>query len=254
MPVLYTNNAASTLAAGISSVATSLSVAASAGALFPSPSGGDVFYATLSDTAGNIEIVRVTARSTDTLTIVRAQDGTSARAWLAGDAVELRVTRAMLDDIKADVQAALRAAANTFTNNQAVSVNNASAALSLTQAGSGPAASLSGRLLMSAGALQEARVAIAASTIDLALGNWFTRTISGATTFTITNVPAAGTTAAFVLDLTNGGSATVTWWSGVKWAGGTAPTLTSSGRDVLGFFTHDGGTTWTGLLLGKDVK
>lgn len=254
MPVLYTNNAASTLATGITNVATSLSVAAGAGALFPSPSGGDVFYATLADSAGNIEIVRVTARSTDTLTIVRAQDGTAARAWLAGDAVELRVTRAMLDDIKTDVQAALRAAANTFTNNQAVSVNNATAGLSVTQAGSGPAASLSGRLLMAAGALQEARVAVAASTIDLALGNWFTRTISGATTFGVTNTPAAGTAAAFILDLTNGGSAAVTWWAGVRWASGTAPTLTAAGRDVLGFYTHDGGTNWTGLLLGKDVK
>lgn len=254
MAVLYTNNASSTLAAGINNSATSLSVAAGAGALFPSPSGGDVFYATLADSVGNIEIVRVTARSTDALTVVRGQDGTSARAWSAGDAVELRVTRAMLDDIKADVQAALRAAANTFTNNQAVSVNNATAGLSVTQAGSGPAASISGRLLMSTGALQEARVAVAASNIDLALGNYFTRTISATTTLTVSNVPAAGTAASFILDLTNGGSATVNWWSGMKWAGGTAPALTSSGRDVLGFFTHDAGTTWTGLLLGKDVK
>jgi hypothetical protein len=30
--------------------------------------------------------------------------------------------------------------------------------------------------------------------------------------------------------------------------------LTSAGRDVLGFFTHDGGTTWSGLVLAKDVK
>lgn len=102
--------------------------------------------------------------------------------------------------------------------------------------------------------LREARVAMGASDIDVRAGNYFTRTISGATTLTVSNVPAAGTAASFILDLTNGGSATITWWSGVKWAGGTAPTLTSSGRDVLGFFTHDAGTTWTGLLLGKDVK
>ena len=102
--------------------------------------------------------------------------------------------------------------------------------------------------------LREARVAMGASDIDLRAGNYFTRTISGATTLTVSNVPAAGTAASFILDLTNGGSATITWWSGMKWAGGTAPALTASGRDVLGFFTHDGGTTWTGLLLGKDVK
>jgi Collagen triple helix repeat (20 copies) len=104
------------------------------------------------------------------------------------------------------------------------------------------------------GGLREARVAVAASDISCNAGNYFTKTISTTTTFTVSNVPSTGTAASFILDLTNGGSATVNWWSGMKWAGGTAPTLTASGRDVLGFFTHDGGTTWTGLLLGKDVK
>ena len=103
-------------------------------------------------------------------------------------------------------------------------------------------------------AIQEARVALASANIDVSSGTFFTRTISGATSFTYSNVPAAGLTASFVLDLTNGGSATVTWWAGLKWVAGAAPTLTAAGRDVLGFFTHDGGTTWTGLLLGKDVK
>ena len=102
--------------------------------------------------------------------------------------------------------------------------------------------------------LREVKVAMAANNIDVATGNLFTKTISGATTLTTSNVPASGTLASFILDLTNGGSATITWWSGVKWAGGTAPTLTAAGRDVLGFYTHDGGTTWTGLLLGKDAK
>jgi hypothetical protein len=32
----------------------------------------------------------------------------------------------------------------------------------------------------------------------------------------------------------------------VKWPGGTAPTLTSSGVDMLTFTTYDGGTTWFG--------
>ena len=98
---------------------------------------------------------------------------------------------------------------------------------------------------------KETQSAISASAIDLTLGNYFTKTISGTTTFTISNTASSGTVNSFILDLTNGGSATVNWWSGVKWAGGTAPTLTSSGRDVLGFFTEDGGTTWNGFVLGK---
>ena len=99
--------------------------------------------------------------------------------------------------------------------------------------------------------IKEVQVAISASAIDLATGNYFTKTISTTTTFTVSNTASSGTVNSFILDLTNGGSATVNWWSGVKWAGGTAPTLTASGRDVLGFFTEDGGTTWNGFVLGK---
>lgn len=107
--------------------------------------------------------------------------------------------------------------------------------------------------------LKETQVAMAASDIDLSAGNYFTKTISATTTFTVSNVPASGTAASFILDLTNGGSQTINWSTSfgtavIKWAGGTAPTLTTSGRDVLGFYTYDAGTTWTGLVLGKDVK
>lgn len=98
--------------------------------------------------------------------------------------------------------------------------------------------------------LKETKVAMAASNIDLSAGNYFTKTISGATTLTLSNVASSGSVSAFVLDLTNGGSATVTWFSGVKWNAATAPTLTASGRDVLAFFSHDGGTTWNGFVLG----
>ena len=95
---------------------------------------------------------------------------------------------------------------------------------------------------------------ITANDIDLSSGDYFTQTISSATTFTVSNVNSSGIASAFILDLTNGGSDTITWWSGLTWVAGTAPTLTASGRDALGFFTHDGGTTWTGLVLGLDIK
>jgi hypothetical protein len=108
--------------------------------------------------------------------------------------------------------------------------------------------------LSATGAIRESKQALGANDIALNTGNFFSKTISGATTLTVSSVPAAETTASFILDLTNGGSSAITWWSGMKWAGGTAPTLTSAGRDVLGFFTHDGGTTWSGLVLAKDIK
>jgi hypothetical protein len=108
MPVLYTNNATSTLAAGIAAGATSITVQTGHGARFPSVSGSDYFYATLTNSAGTTnEVVRVTARATDALTVVRGQDGTTAAAWNAGDRIELRMTKAMLDDFKADARSGL---------------------------------------------------------------------------------------------------------------------------------------------------
>jgi hypothetical protein len=101
--------------------------------------------------------------------------------------------------------------------------------------------------------VRETKVAVAASNIDLSTGTYFTKTISGSTTFTVSNVASSGTVSSFVLELTNGGSDTVAYFSGVTWAGGTAPTLTASGVDVLAFFTSDGGTTWRGFVLGLDM-
>jgi hypothetical protein len=101
----------------------------------------------------------------------------------------------------------------------------------------------------------EKQIALAGSAIDVATGNYFTKTLSATTTFTVSNVPSSGNVASFILDLTNGGSYTINWWSGIDWVNGVAPELTTSiGRDILGFFTHDGGTNWTGLVLGKDIK
>ena len=106
-----------------------------------------------------------------------------------------------------------------------------------------------------ASAIHEARVDLSTATeINVSQANYFIRTITTNTTFTVTGTPATGTVASFILDLTNGGAGTITWAYGTVWAGGTAPTLTASGRDVLGFFTHNGGGAYNGFVLGKDVK
>lgn len=102
-------------------------------------------------------------------------------------------------------------------------------------------------------AVRETYAAVAASNIDVAAGGVFAKTISGATMFTVSNVPAAGIVASLILELTNPGT-NVTFWAGVKWPGGTVPTLTAAGVDVLGFYTRDGGTTWRGMVLAKDSK
>ena len=101
---------------------------------------------------------------------------------------------------------------------------------------------------------KESVQAMAAHDVDLELGNVQTYTLSGSQTLTFSNPPASGKAGSFTLIVTNGGSATLTWPASVDWAGGTAPTLTSSGVDVLVFVTTDGGTTWLGFSSGLDMK
>jgi hypothetical protein len=93
-----------------------------------------------------------------------------------------------------------------------------------------------------------------AQTIDYSAGNFVTATATGSVQFTVTNPPANGIAGGFVLVLTNGGIGTVTWMSGIKWEGGTPPTLTASGVDVLSFLTSNGGATWRGCVLARDSK
>ena len=91
--------------------------------------------------------------------------------------------------------------------------------------------------------------------INLANGNVVTATVdTSANTFTFSNPPASGKCGSFTLILTNGGSQTVNWPAAVDWAGGTSPTLTTSGVDVLTFTTVDGGTIWYGFAAGLDMK
>ncbi len=91
--------------------------------------------------------------------------------------------------------------------------------------------------------------------IDLESGNYVAATVdTSTTTFTFSNPSASGTACSFTLELTNGGSQTVNWPASVDWAGGSAPTLTSSGVDFLTFVTRDAGTTWYGFVAGLDMQ
>ena len=92
--------------------------------------------------------------------------------------------------------------------------------------------------------------ATGSKTIDLTLGNSVTATTTGATTWTFSNPTASDELCGFSFKLVNGGSATQTWPASVDWPAATAPTLTTSGTDVLVFTTCDGGTTWYGFVAG----
>ena len=94
MGIVFKNNAKTTLGADLNDSATSATVAD--GSVFPSLGSGEFFFCTFDDGTNN-EIVKVTGRSSNTLTIVRAQDNTSARSFSTGDDAQLRVTAATLE-------------------------------------------------------------------------------------------------------------------------------------------------------------
>jgi hypothetical protein len=97
--ILFSNNASGALASSITTAATTITLTTGAGAQFPAISGGNYFYATLTDASNNLEIVKVTARASDVLTVVRAQEGTIARAYAAADKLELRVTAVVMESL-----------------------------------------------------------------------------------------------------------------------------------------------------------
>ena len=103
--ILFSNNATSLVAdaGGISDVDTSVTVTTGDGALFPNPTTPDYFMATLVDASANREIVQVTARAGDVLTIVRAQEGTAARAFAADSIISNRLTAGVLDELAGSV-------------------------------------------------------------------------------------------------------------------------------------------------------
>jgi hypothetical protein len=121
MPQLFSNNARSTLASSINSSATSLTIQSGAADLFPVadvgtgdlPSADDWFKATLQDVSGNVEIVYVRTRVSGSAVlsnVIRGREGTSARSFVAGTVIGLRVTA---EDIQASI--GIPDADNTFS-------------------------------------------------------------------------------------------------------------------------------------------
>ena len=234
MAIKFTNNAQTTLAAGITNVATSLTVATSSGALFPAITSPDYTYVTIinANTPTVFEIVKVTARSGDVFTITRAQEGTTAQAWATGDKVELRLTAFMLAEALAE---------------------------RLSDSGDTLAGDLDFAGFKAIGSrLQSYKETVAAASsstayaADLATANIFNVSMTGNCTFTFTNPPISGIAFSFMLILKQDatGSRTATWPATVKWPNASAPTLTTTASkvDILNFITVDGGATYYGAL------
>src|SRR5438128_6966856 len=89
---LYGNNAKSTLLLSIASTDTVFSVVTGDGAKFPVIGNSQQYFLITLESAGIIEICRVTARISDTLTVVRGQESTAPGSFPSGTLVQMRVT------------------------------------------------------------------------------------------------------------------------------------------------------------------
>lgn len=115
MGIKLSNNTYGTLAGAIASGVTAIALTAGHGARFPTLGATDYFFATLVDAAGNLEIIKVTARAGDNLTAVRQVDGTTARAFSGGDRLEIRPCNAAMLALQTERAALAASGTNAYT-------------------------------------------------------------------------------------------------------------------------------------------
>lgn len=90
--------------------------------------------------------------------------------------------------------------------------------------------------------------------MNLSVSDAFQITVTANTALTFGNAPASGKAKYVSLEIINGGAFTVTWPTNTRWPGGTAPTLTTSGTDIVVFYTDDGGSNYRAAVVQKDSK
>lgn len=235
MKLKLTNNAESLLAGAISATDTTVLLAPGTGTLFPNLGAGEFFPLTLVKSVGGQpvrEIVYVTARASDSCTVLRGQEGTVAVAFGSGDYAGCHLTAGCLAG-KADLSGA------AFLGNVNLNGNELIGAALI-----GCAPALNNNL--------------SANVIDISAGpvqKWAPNT--GAQTLTIQGWPPAGTHGELLIYGTNLGAATITIAGNpVKFlnSDGTftsssnlntnhGATLQASGLDFVMFWSPDGGTT-----------
>ena len=202
MGLKYANNAGSYITSALTPGSVTLTVQSGDGSKFPTLTVSDYFYGTLFDNAGNIEIVKVTARTGDVMTITRAQDSTTALSWASATRFELRQVAASLNDIVTTAATAKSTAdtAKTTADTAKATADTAKATADGAIATAGAAVSTANAALPKAGgnlsgAVNDnlATVASAATTADIwgASGNVISFTGNASVT-AFPNAPQAG--------------------------------------------------------------
>lgn len=235
MKLKLTNNAETMLAGAIGATDTTVLLTPGTGALFPALSAGEFFPLTMTKTSGGTparEIVYVTARSGDTCTVLRGQEGTTATSFSSGDYAGCHLTAGCMAT-KLDADSPSITGTANFNGNE-----------------------LNGALLKRCAVAINNNLAI--NTIDIAAGpvqKWAPN--PGAQTLTIVNWPAVGAHGELLIYGTNLGAATITIAGNpVKFlnSDGTftssnnlntnhGATLQTSGLDMILFWSPDNGAT-----------
>ena len=97
MRFIFANNVVQSLT--FAAAANDIYLTVDNGAAFPTPAIDEGFYATLQNPGGGaVEIVLVTARNGDVLSVQRGADSTAARPWIVGDTLSMRTTAGNLKD------------------------------------------------------------------------------------------------------------------------------------------------------------
>lgn len=101
--IKFTNNASTQLTQTLLATDTVLYVGTNSASIFPKlDTTDDYFLLTLFDINKNREVVKCTARTDDSCTVVRAQEGTTAKTFQVGSLVELRLTADSITKIAED--------------------------------------------------------------------------------------------------------------------------------------------------------
>src|SRR4051812_45005394 len=102
MARIYVNNYSAGIVNALTDVSTSINVSTATG--LPTLTGSQYYHLTLSNGITS-EIVKVTARTTTTLTVVRAQESTTAISWAAGTPITMRFTASSVADSNGNTSA-----------------------------------------------------------------------------------------------------------------------------------------------------
>lgn len=100
--IKFTNNASTQLAQPLTYTSTEVIVGDNTAAIFPKLNTDDYFMLTLLDVNKHLEIVRCTSRTDSSFTVVRAQEGTTAKSFPVGSLVELRLTADSITKVSED--------------------------------------------------------------------------------------------------------------------------------------------------------